>query len=701
MYLLLLLSVPVLYIYGLIRLILDLIRFQEKKAPLDRRQFLEQAIIDLDNTINKTPSTTLSEQLSAYRAQLFAAQTVVAPRIQTPQTEHESFSVANWYSENSINVLLYIGAFLIVASVSIFVGFQWETLSPVTRGGFITVFTLLWFIFGSWFVSVPKVRSAGMTFLAIGALLIPFCGMGWYNFVLEPMGADSGVVWLITTLAALPVYYLLAANLRKKFYGYLVSLGAFSLVFSIIDLRNLAYDYYILGTILTSIVLLVLARNQALNLAENNEIFAIPIEYSAQILAPLALFYGLILSAVGDRLFTLETTLGVISGASFYLTTYIYRRFPPFFAVFQILVYASIYFCLKWLSFPSQTILYILQLVSFSTLIGAYFFRLKNREALKNITLHLSVITSVLWYMSALAANLETQDKLVFSVFVAGIALIQSIFYGYKELRYLANIIYFIALIHVFDLFKLDYNHLPLAFTGLSWALYILSTLFPDDQEASTVYQTSALVSAFFISLFFGAYHFLLKDTLFYKDYTRQLSVLAAAYSAFFVYVAEAVRSKRTLMRYLASGMGVLVYVWQLKFAEVTELQIYTSAIGAYFLVLAFLRHEAGDNQRRDLFDGLGLFVLLFFSIIQTFAEKPIYALVLGIEGTLLVFLGNLGQSKRYTYTGITAIVLAVLSQTYDEILELPRWLLTGAGGFLFILIALYLMVYKKHPESR
>ncbi len=55
----------------------------------------------------------------------------------------------SWYKENSINFLLYLGAFFIVLSSIIFLSFTWETLSGMTRVLRFSLFTVCFGIAGA------------------------------------------------------------------------------------------------------------------------------------------------------------------------------------------------------------------------------------------------------------------------------------------------------------------------------------------------------------------------------------------------------------------------------------------------------------------------------------------------------------------------------------------------------------------------
>ncbi len=174
-------SVPIFYIIGVIAFL----RFLFGKKQVTREEFLQTAIKDLERTVAKTPLRTIEKQLAVYQAELakytvanvnpsapFAASDSLENDAQpispaqnlytaqerksepTPQKAAVDLGVvwANWYSDNSINVLLYMGAFLIVASASIFVGFSWTELNGQIKAITLTLLTIGFFVSGGIFL---------------------------------------------------------------------------------------------------------------------------------------------------------------------------------------------------------------------------------------------------------------------------------------------------------------------------------------------------------------------------------------------------------------------------------------------------------------------------------------------------------------------------------------------------------------------
>jgi hypothetical protein len=76
-------------------------------------------------------------------------------------------------SERTLNVLLFLGAFLIVASAITYVVYNWENLPPAVQLAAIVLFTLSFYGAG-WFLRVRMgLRASGIAVTAVGSLLVP------------------------------------------------------------------------------------------------------------------------------------------------------------------------------------------------------------------------------------------------------------------------------------------------------------------------------------------------------------------------------------------------------------------------------------------------------------------------------------------------------------------------------------------------
>src|SRR6185437_5112484 len=172
------------------------------------------------------------------------------------------------------NLLLYVGAFLIVVSATIFVSLPDAT--GISKALVLSVLTLVFLLSGLWFHSMPRIKNAGTAFTSIGALLIPVWGLGWYNFVFKYTDISFGIVWLVTSLIGLFVYIVLARYFKSVFYSYITGFSTLSFVLAFFNMQGAQNDFYVLGAILSSIVLLALSLYFKNQQSQDSELFLQP-----------------------------------------------------------------------------------------------------------------------------------------------------------------------------------------------------------------------------------------------------------------------------------------------------------------------------------------------------------------------------------------------------------------------------------------
>ena len=300
------LSIPVFYIMGAIKFFSLLSRNKSHSntthTPSQRQEYLNKAIQDLQTKVTQNPSITAQELLQLYRQEVIQPessnsspqphQTTTTPLPQPTQPRPTSTLQqpisniwGNWYSNNSINLILYIGAFFILASASIFIGVQWDTLSVYLKVMILGAVTLVFLASGITFHHIPKIKQAGVTFTAIGALLIPLTGISWINSSNLAI-AQSGAAWVIVALLTLLSYLGLFLYLRASFYVYLSSLASISLALSFITLIHGTSEMYLLAGMLASFVLLlgfILQSRLKIGSPETQK----PMQLTAQVVMPL------------------------------------------------------------------------------------------------------------------------------------------------------------------------------------------------------------------------------------------------------------------------------------------------------------------------------------------------------------------------------------------------------------------------------
>lgn len=185
---------------------------------------------------------------------------------------------------DNTSILLYFGAFLLVAAAGLFVAFGGATggvrtfIVAVVAALFYCVGFLLWY-------DRPKLRQAALTFIGIGIVLAPLAGVAAYSYVFRGSGA---LVWFVTSVVCLGLYAHAVSVLKHPLLEY-VLIGTFvSLFESSVAVLQLPAYYYGWGLAAVGLILqaVQLKRKQPLTGTSSASL-------SANIVLPLAVFVSL------------------------------------------------------------------------------------------------------------------------------------------------------------------------------------------------------------------------------------------------------------------------------------------------------------------------------------------------------------------------------------------------------------------------
>ena len=128
-------------------------------------------------------------------------------------------SVGEWAARRQADVLLYVGAFLLVISALIFVSSQDEALAGGWRVAILAVYTVAFMVAGWLLQRWPRVREAGPAFLAIGALMSPLNFLLLHNEVLSDREVAGELVWFLASIYSAAFYGLLFAGGAGRLYA--------------------------------------------------------------------------------------------------------------------------------------------------------------------------------------------------------------------------------------------------------------------------------------------------------------------------------------------------------------------------------------------------------------------------------------------------------------------------------------------------
>lgn len=804
MFWLFLLVIPFFFLIGVISFIHFIIS-STKTKKINRSDYLKAVIPELLNIVARSPKKRVSELLHDYQHELNSKTKTeevkegVEVWNEDDSSPNDSKILAtdvgvlwsNWYSNNSINLLLYIGAFLIVSSASIFVGFQWQEIGGGFKALLLSMITAAFFGFGVWFHRMPKIRNAGATFTAIGALLIPLSGFAWHNFVLKDAGIPLGFSWLVTSIITLGVYVILALFYRYNFYSYISSIGALSLVLSMVNLSGLNNEFYILGSILTSFALLITRIVIRVTKSNQVDLFDTPFEVVSNIILPVSLVYGFIVLAASGKVYTLESTISLFLASAFYFISYSFYGKILYLVISEILFPMSVIFLFNWQGTTMRPLYYVLNFLAFCDVFLAMWMYKNKRGEGGDASLIIGILISILVFVSSAALNSaatwdttffamfcafigsmaayfkrEVRLSLITTIFIAisvfylvekslqlssvefyltifylligigyyflafihkekkdflttfsissvlffalslvfsqyqdnyfftitlvssGFAFLGAFLFAKYELIYIANILLSVSLFRGLNLFKVNHDYFPLFFSGLSYIFYFAS--FSKLRQMQEYFKNSAFLLAVVTPAVYGAYASPLNSSM-------EVYALISAYLATFMLGLEVFLRPVNNLGYFTSALGMVTFLWQIHYLGVKESQYYTIPLGIYFLVLAYTRRLIGDESNSQSLDLIGVAILILSSLLQSFGMSGSqYAFLLGLEGAVLTFMGISMSNKIYKYAGVFAIVASVISQTYEYVFSLPRWVVTGGAGLIFLVVAIYLLLRRK-----
>ncbi len=227
------------------------------------------------------------------------AQEVVAP--QPILSEEELAAQKEQQTMKNLNILLYVGSFLIVAAAAVFVTLVMPAAVKLLA---LILVTLTFYASGlALYANSDRLKSAGVAFVGTGLAILPFVG-----FALTSLGGMSGeVAWFVTSLVGLAAYALAAVRLQSQLVSYLTMAFVLSLALSAVSTLGLGMVWYFIVVIGVSLVCnsLHILWPKAVP-----KIFAQPIEQTGQLTTPVALVASLFVTSEMD-LFMYEVLYGV------------------------------------------------------------------------------------------------------------------------------------------------------------------------------------------------------------------------------------------------------------------------------------------------------------------------------------------------------------------------------------------------------
>lgn len=164
------------------------------------------------------PTTPAPEALDAPAAAAQPPPGEPPPQPAAPDRERSRTSIGEWAARRQADILLYLGAFLLVISALIFASSQDEALSGGWRVVLLAAYTAAFIVAGALLQRWPRVREAGPVFLAIGALLTPLNFLLLHNEVLGDREVSGAVVWFAASVYSTAFYSFLLSRGHGRLY---------------------------------------------------------------------------------------------------------------------------------------------------------------------------------------------------------------------------------------------------------------------------------------------------------------------------------------------------------------------------------------------------------------------------------------------------------------------------------------------------
>ncbi|MBI2327582.1 hypothetical protein HYU92_04665 [Candidatus Curtissbacteria bacterium] len=690
-------TAPVFYLVGLIETFRAIFKpkskQEEETQPL--KSYSENLLLEeLSEAVeaNDLEKAKRILKVSEYKAQKVSS--VGALKFEGTKTWFE-----NWYSDNSIDLLLYLGAFLIIASAGTFVGFNWQSFSSEIKALLLGILTAAFFLAGFYlYFATKKVKRAGLTFIAIGSLLIPFNGWAWYNFVLKPeIGAD--VVWFFTSLVGVVIWALLAILIKRKFFLYLAGAGVLSTSESLVSISNLSFEYYTTAAVFSGFVfILAKMMTRAEKMIEDaGETFS----YLAYVSIPVAIIASTWAFAWVGRgsFFTGMMTINLFLIALFFRIAHFLdssENKPIFMIVSQVFGTLGVYSFVQAAKIELVWSLYIFAGLSILYWGLAVLFRKVGFKTESEGSATLSLIIAFGVYLVGLSSSSVENLHLVFFGTLI-VLLFWNVFYWFKlnGVLYLKNASWYFVLWPLVKEINASVDVYPYYFVGLAAVIYLVSFAFPKRDEIATAYRYSGLVAALLWVIIFGIY-----SISSVKYNILELNALITSYFTGLLFALEASRSRRFDIGIVASVIFLGTLLWNFKYIELENVQFYSLPLAIYLFGLGFLARQK-EKDYSDIVDLAAGAILILPTFVQAAGETNgyWYALLLGAEGVLILVLAISWNKVIYKYLGIAALVLAVISQTYEYLTSLPRWVIIGGVGLVFLAAAIYLLASRKEDK--
>ena len=168
----------------------------------------------------------------------------------------QPFSLSAFFADQSIAILAYTGAFLLlIATLSFEVG-GWQVLNNAAKLIIVAVVYAVFGIAGFVLLSHDRLRTISQAYLGIFALMTPLVGLATYQFAVRPTGFSATGMVSVTAWYTTLVYLGLALRTRYQQFSYMGWIAGLLAAQSILFWTDLGGDWSAFTLAVTAILLL-------------------------------------------------------------------------------------------------------------------------------------------------------------------------------------------------------------------------------------------------------------------------------------------------------------------------------------------------------------------------------------------------------------------------------------------------------------
>lgn len=292
-------------------------------------------------------------------------ETILTPKAHAPAA-NKSWINRDIRSLDSISMLLYFGAFLVIAGVGLFVGLS--DFDGAVKTVAVLVLALGLYSAGLYlYQRIERLQPAAITLTAIGLISLPLTGVAAYAYVTnQTMGP---LMWFMTSALCFGLYVLALWRIRQSFIGYLSVFMCLSLWMSIVAVIDAPIYFFGWAMVVLAMTYLLVGKFTRLW----PEVEA-PLKTSASVMVPVAVVMMIVFGMGTISLLHQGITLLLASG--FYAMAcwleHAERDRLTFFVLSYILLPLASLFIAYDLSKDVITTSYVLTGVAVAQLAGLY-----------------------------------------------------------------------------------------------------------------------------------------------------------------------------------------------------------------------------------------------------------------------------------------------------------------------------------------